>query len=323
MKVVVKNQPSCFATDKKGAEIDSLNVPFRGSFIKHIGNGSSTSFWDDRWLGDFKLRDKFQRLFRLARDKDAAVSERLIMQDDGLSTNWDWLRSPSGRTNSELTELMELLAGFRLKNDEPDAWRWALSSNSRFNVKDLTKAIDEYVISISGIPQETMRNNFVPKKVEIFVWRALKKRLPVKIELDKRGIDLHSVRCPLCDDDLESVDHSLIFCKHSLELWNRVFGWWKLGSFSNYSVGEILRGNAPVSMSVVGKKIWQAIEWICGYYIWKNRNNKVFRDKTWTTPISLNEIQIKSFEWISQRSKGRKLDWLTWLRDPNVYLHSL
>ncbi|XP_071741261.1 uncharacterized protein [Rutidosis leptorrhynchoides] len=202
---------------------------------------------------------------------------------------------------------MELLAGFRLKNDEPDGWRWALSSNSMFNVKDLTKAIDEHVISVSGIPQETMRNNFVPKKVEIFVWRASKKRLLVKIELDKR----------------ESVDHSLIFCKHSLELWNRVFGWWKLGSFSNYNVGELLRGNAPVSMSDVGKKIWQAIEWICAYYIWKNRNNKVFRDKTWTTPTALNEIQIKSFEWISQRSKGRKFDWLTWLSDPSVYLHSL
>ncbi|GJS57295.1 ribonuclease H-like domain-containing protein [Tanacetum coccineum] len=35
-------------------------------------------------------------------------------------------------------------------------------------------------------------------KVNIFMWRALKGRLPVREELDKRGIDLDSVLCPSC-----------------------------------------------------------------------------------------------------------------------------
>ncbi|XP_071709240.1 uncharacterized protein [Rutidosis leptorrhynchoides] len=165
-----------------------------------------------------------------------------------------------------------------------------------------------------------MRNNLVPKKLEIFIWRACQKRLPVLFEIDKRGVDLHSVRCPLCDDDLETVEHSLIFCKLSLDIWDRVFAWWGFGNMSNLILGEILRGKCPLSSSILGTKIWQAVEWVCAYLIWKNRNEKVFRGKSWTAPVALNEIQLKSFDWISNRLKKTKIDWLTWLHNPSVYL---
>ncbi|XP_071700369.1 uncharacterized mitochondrial protein AtMg00310-like [Rutidosis leptorrhynchoides] len=32
--------------------LDSFGVPFRDSFSKVIGDGVSTSFWNDKWLGD-------------------------------------------------------------------------------------------------------------------------------------------------------------------------------------------------------------------------------------------------------------------------------
>ncbi|XP_071689060.1 tyrosine--tRNA ligase 1, cytoplasmic-like [Rutidosis leptorrhynchoides] len=146
----------------------------------------------------------------------------------------------------------------------------------------------------------------------------MKKRLPVRIELDKRGIDLHSSRCPLCDEDLETTDHTMIFCSYTRDIWNRVFQWWGLGSFLNYDFNEILGGNSGVSTSSFGKKIWQAVEWISAYYIWKNRNNRIFRGTSWCAPVTLSEIQVKSFEWISLRSKGEKFDWLTWLSSPHI-----
>ncbi|XP_071689011.1 3-ketoacyl-CoA synthase 9-like [Rutidosis leptorrhynchoides] len=39
-------------------------------------------------------------------------------------------------------------------------------------------------------------------------------------------------------------------------------------------------------MSSFGSKVWQAIEWICVYYIWRNRNNMVFKGKSWSSPLS-------------------------------------
>ncbi|XP_071704188.1 uncharacterized protein [Rutidosis leptorrhynchoides] len=203
---------------------------------------------------------------------------------------------------------MNLCAGTNCVSSKQNSWTWALSSSGHFTVKTLSRIIEDQMLPSSLGIEETNRSNLLPKKLEVFVWRAIKKRIPVRHELDKRGIDLHSVRCPLCDDDVETIEHSLIFCKYAMDVWNRVYSWCGLGNFSNLSISEILRGNTTVEMSKLGRKIWQAIEWVTSYFVWKNRNNKVFRDKAWTSPMTLSEIQLKSFEWISYRLKGKTLD---------------
>ncbi|XP_071705025.1 uncharacterized protein [Rutidosis leptorrhynchoides] len=302
-----------------GNSLEALDILFWSSFSKTVRDGSLTSFWEDLWIGDSKLSEKFPRLYRLD-SRGVLVRDRVDTAESALKITFDWSRVPSGKTESELNKLVELLTGYKFDCSRLDGWSWTLSHNGQFTVKDLSYIIDEQVLASSFSSQGTLRNNLVPKKLEIFVWRATKKRLPVRVELDKRGIDLHSVRCPLCDDDLESLEHSLIFCKHAIEVWNRVYRWWGLGNFSNFSLHEILKGNASVPLSCLGKKLWQAVEWVCVYFIWKNRNNMVFRGKMWNAPVALNEIQLRSFEWISHRLKGKRIDWLTWLSNPQSYL---
>ncbi|XP_071714829.1 uncharacterized protein [Rutidosis leptorrhynchoides] len=247
--------------------------------------------------------------------------DRIVESNDAAvrRLNWDWSRVLTGRLIQQVVELSDICTSIVMDVSKVDSWSWSLSASGCFSVRELTGIIEDHVLPSVNMNQESLRNRLVPKKLEVFVWRAIKKRLPVRCELDKRGIDLHSLRCPLCDDELESVDHSLIFCKHALDVWDRIYSWCGLGNFSNLSIGEILRGNSPCNMSCIGKMVWQAIEWVGAYYIWKNRNNKVFRDKNWTAPVTLSEIQLKSFEWISNRMRGRKLDWLTWLTNPSSY----
>ncbi|XP_071705170.1 uncharacterized protein [Rutidosis leptorrhynchoides] len=151
----------------------------------------------------------------------------------------------------------------------------------------------------------------------------MKSRLPVLLELDKRGMDLHSVRCPLCNGDLESVDHTLVGCSKVKEIWIRVFNWWGLGSFSSNTLSEIIGGVGSPSTSGQGGLIWQALSWICLYLIWKNRNKRVFQGKTWKSPMALSEIQTLSFHWIANRLKKEKIEWLSWLSSPSSYLQSL
>ncbi|XP_071741342.1 uncharacterized protein [Rutidosis leptorrhynchoides] len=145
-------------------------------------------------------------------------------------------------------------------------------------------------------------------------------RIPVRVELDKRGINLHSVRCPVCCGDLESVDHILVNCSFALDVWNRVYKWWNIGAFSSSRVSETLQGNSTLAKSAIGKKIWQAVEWVCAYYLWKNRNMKTFQNNPFSASVLISEIQVKSYEWISGRIKGKHIDWLTWLVNPYVYL---
>ncbi|XP_071704072.1 uncharacterized protein [Rutidosis leptorrhynchoides] len=198
-----------------------------------------------------------------------------------------------------------------------DSWNWSLSSNGNFTTKKLSTLIDEKILSgYSRTNSETLKNYLVPNKLEIFIWRVLKRRLPVRIELDKRGIDLDSVRCPICDDDVESLDHLLFFCRVSMDVWDKVYKWWGLDAVTNLSISEAFRGKCNRNLSHLESLVWQAIEWTCASFIWRNRNQKVFTNSCWSVPVLMMEIQLKSFEWISNRIKDRKLDWLIWISDP-------
>ncbi|XP_071702815.1 uncharacterized protein [Rutidosis leptorrhynchoides] len=140
------------------------------------------------------------------------------------------------------------------------------------------------------------------------------------MELDKRGIDLHSVRCPICDNDTESVDHSLATCNDASELWRRVLDWWGVCGVQSVNVTDLLKGCVLNSSSDVGKRLWQAVTWTCVYIIWKNRNQLVFKKKRWNVPVTLNEIQIKSYEWATKRCRDKTIEWERWLHNPNSLL---
>lgn len=70
---------------------------------------------------------------------------------------------------------------------------------------------------------ETCFNKLLRKKINMFVWHALRGHPLVLKELDKRGINLNSVLCPWCYDHVELVDRSLVGCKVSEVVWESVF----------------------------------------------------------------------------------------------------
>ncbi|XP_071728387.1 uncharacterized protein [Rutidosis leptorrhynchoides] len=247
---------------------------------------------------------------------------RRSIHDGGSTSFWHDHWISIDKLSNLFPRLYRLESNADVTGDGPDRWVWTLDSDGLFRVKSLASSVDTRLLGSNGSSLCTIHNNIIPKKIEIFAWQTLKKRLPVHLELDKRGIDLDSVRCPLCDDDLESVEHSIIFCKHALDIWDRVYKWWNMGSFSSFSIQEVLGDDSASYTSKFGMKVWLAVRWISAYLIWKNRNNKVFRGSNWTVPVAFNEIQIRSFEWISTRSKDRKLDWLVWISNPSSYLSS-
>lgn len=87
-----------------------------------------------------------------------------------------------------------------------------------FTVKELTAIIEDQNIIERQSNQETIWNKLVPKKINVFVWRVTKGRLSVRVELEKRGIDLDTMLCPRCDEHIETVNHALVLCKEVMKL---------------------------------------------------------------------------------------------------------
>ena len=47
-----------------------------------VGDGTHVRFWDDVWCTDGSLKEAYPKLFRIARDKDACVTDNFQRQGD-------------------------------------------------------------------------------------------------------------------------------------------------------------------------------------------------------------------------------------------------
>ncbi|XP_071708073.1 uncharacterized protein [Rutidosis leptorrhynchoides] len=296
-----------------GKHVDGLGISFSNSFIRSIGDGKSTSFWDDIWVGNASFKDRFKRLHRLEIDKDINISNKVEeFKGDGLG---NWAYPPMGRTNSELNELRDTFRNLQLTEGKKDCWSWNLNSEGTYTVKDCSVLVDKVILPHAVNSIESLRNGLVPKKVEVFIWRARLGRIPVRFELDKRGIDLNSVRCPICDDDIETVEHILFSCQVAKDIWAKVLKWWGYNS-AIFGFEDIFNGTFGCVAQDHKKNQWQAVSWVVCYILWKNRNAKVFKNKLETVPSLFSEVQVLSYDWISRRCKGHIMDWLQWFSHP-------
>ncbi|XP_071695770.1 uncharacterized protein [Rutidosis leptorrhynchoides] len=170
-------------------------------------------------LLDREGKERFPRLHHLEVNPEATVQERVRWIDGTWSPSWHWNRELLDRAHDELQKLSKLIDLYAKKDRNIDEWYWKSATNGIFTTKQLAKMVDDRVLTGSAGRQATIKNNLVPGKVEVFMWRVLRKRLSTRVDLDKRGMDLDSVRCPVYDDDVETIDHSLILCRHALDVW--------------------------------------------------------------------------------------------------------
>ncbi|GJR71924.1 reverse transcriptase domain, reverse transcriptase zinc-binding domain protein [Tanacetum coccineum] len=199
-----------------GDELEGLGLEFVSSFVGEVGNGNDIRFWVDIWVGGVRLCDLVPRLYHLDRSKEGRVAEKGKWVDNIWCWEWGWVRNLRGRVCNDFEDLQALLQNVIIKVDCRDRWRWEFQENGDFTVKVLTKLVEEKTLNVASEDEATIWNKWVPKKVNIFVWRALQGRLPVREELDKRGIDLDTLLCPSCGDMAESCSHCLVMCNFAM-----------------------------------------------------------------------------------------------------------
>nr|GEV93942.1 ARID DNA-binding domain-containing protein [Tanacetum cinerariifolium] len=293
-----------------------------GESVTESGRWTCISFWGDRWVDSVRLMDRFPRLFHLDRCKESVVVEKGRWVEGTWRWVWDWVREPRGRVVGAVEALQQVIRNPNITLSCRDKWKWVLDDSGVFTVKALSELVEVKCINVGNHNSETTWNNLVPKKVNIFAWRAIHGRLPVRVELDKKGIDLHTILCPHCDEMCETIDHSIVFCNEAMKIWEKVFDWWNLQMVNVFSTKDMLRHNGDRVTSTNYKKLWQSLVWTTGYYIWKNRNCHVFGKKVKTASNLFHEIRLRAFEWIVKRSSKYKVIWDEWIAQPGTCMGS-
>nr|GEX40303.1 hypothetical protein [Tanacetum cinerariifolium] len=145
-----------------------IRIDLKNIFKRKVGNGESTRFWLDNWVGGGPLNVSYPRLFRLevnknclVRDRAPTVPQHHIVSFSSAATTtgphtlgsmgpilqpvlhfyWTWSRPlRSQHEINEVNEIVSLLSNLYLSNSN-DTWEYYLNHSHRFSVNLIRKHI--------------------------------------------------------------------------------------------------------------------------------------------------------------------------------------
>ncbi|GJY29953.1 putative RNA-directed DNA polymerase, eukaryota, reverse transcriptase zinc-binding domain protein [Tanacetum coccineum] len=138
----------------------------------------------DNWNGNGPLMLRFNRLYHLDVNKDCWLSDRRVHD----AWVWNWNRPISGSRNEAALALLVSELGHVIFSDRPDSWRWNMENDGIFTVHGTRSHIDAY-------------------------------RLPTRLNLSLRAIEIPSIECPICNSGMESIDHIFFDCEVASNIW--------------------------------------------------------------------------------------------------------
>ncbi|XP_023747217.1 uncharacterized protein LOC111895365 [Lactuca sativa] len=267
---------------KKGLDLLSLCV-------RNIGKGNSTLFWEDVWCGDIPLKTQFPRVFALDLEKNCTVTYRLKLCD------WFSIFRRHPRGGEELVQFTALksFVGLVVLGENQDYWLWSPNAFVGYTIASARTTIDSQFLEISS--QSTRWNRFLPSKVNILFWRLRLNKVNTIVNLDRHGIDIGSVFCPICGNDVDTVNHLLFTCGQAMDLWSLVSRWWEVDMplFSSISVWLSWLDSTRLSIQI--KRCLDAVVNTMFWALWSFQNSFLFaKDKPRKTVI-WDSIQSQSF----------------------------
>ncbi|GJS62004.1 RNA-directed DNA polymerase, eukaryota, reverse transcriptase zinc-binding domain protein [Tanacetum coccineum] len=194
------------------------------SFIKpKCGDGTNISFWNDAWRGDVAFKILAPRIYMLESMKDIQVATKLSHVD----LEWSFRRkSRGGAEQIQMTTLKEILEGCIL-SDTKDTWTWSLEGSGEFSVSSIRKTIDAAFLPCGNVKTRWVKE--VPIKINILAWKVSNDYLPTRFNLSRRGMDIGSIVCPMCNSMVESSRHLFFSCDLSNQIMSKISRWWDLG----------------------------------------------------------------------------------------------
>nr|GEU68778.1 hypothetical protein [Tanacetum cinerariifolium] len=295
-------------------EIDMLKLQGLDlmSFIKpKLGNRLNTSFWDVPWRGDTAFKELAPRVYTLETLKGITV----VAKSSHGGLNQSLHRRPRGGTEqSQLELLQDKIDGCILSNSN-DRWSWSLDGVGDFTVSSVRIAIDDYIL-----PKGTTKTRWikeVPIKINIHAWKVKNDCFPTRFNMYRRGMEIYTILCPLCNSTAESSRHLFFSCKFIRDIMLKINRWWEVDHREVDSYDEWVEWMSSIRLPIKVKKVFEGICYIVWWYIWNWRNMKIFGHETSTKASIFDEVVSWSFHWIRFRSKA-SFSWIEWFKNPNL-----
>jgi hypothetical protein len=238
-----------------------------------IGNGQRTLFWEDRWIDGRAVREIAPLLY----DCIPKRRRRTRTVANGLPAN-RWARDIQGVIGlQEIGQYLQLwhLIEHTALTEDPDTLIWKWTTNGVYS------AHSAYLASFHGaITCANWRLNWrtwAPPKVKFFQWLANLDRCWTADRLARRGLQ-HPPRCPLCDQEAETIKHLMLECPLSRQVWHETIAWLRIpclppdGEDTLNDWWRSARHGTPKQMHKGLASVALLVPWM----VWKHRNECIF-----------------------------------------------
>ncbi|GJV88789.1 RNA-directed DNA polymerase, eukaryota, reverse transcriptase zinc-binding domain protein, partial [Tanacetum coccineum] len=257
-----------------------------------IGNGDNTSFWKDKWHNEGVLKDVFPRLYALERHQNVTIHTKLI--DYSLVNSFR--RNPrSGVEEFQLDNLSRLVSTITLSS-AVDRYVWSLENSGEFSVKSIRQVIDANCFPV--IHSATRWVKSVPLKVNIMAWKIKMDGLPTRMNISRRGIEIDSIVCPICNSGAESSCHIFFQCNLVRQLARKISSWWNVDYVDVSSYEEWYTWLVSLRLQANLKAVFEGIFYCLWWSVWMFRNKILFEKDTPSQARIFDNIVSNSYYWL-------------------------
>ncbi|XP_076925800.1 uncharacterized protein LOC143588760 [Bidens hawaiensis] len=109
--------------------------------------------------------------------------------------------------------------------------------------------------------------------------------------------------------------NTFLDCTRAKAIW-RLISLWGGWDFTGLDSFEHLLGVTVEPQSKMRRRLLLAIIYSTLWFIWKQRNEKVFKARALSIAFTVDEIKRSLFGWFKLRSKYKEVDWSVWTDSP-------
>ncbi|GKA67634.1 RNA-directed DNA polymerase, eukaryota [Tanacetum coccineum] len=254
-----------------------------------LGNGDKTVFWEDIWIDGKTLKNRFPRIYSLESCKLITVGAKLAQP----SLEYSFRRNPRGGVEQDqFNELSALVHDVSLI-PMSDRWKWDLESSGDFSVASVRKIIDDK--SLSDVDSKTRWIKYVPIKVNVHAWKVKTDSLPTRFNVSRRGIDIDSIMCAICDNGVETSRHLFFYCCMVRQIVRKITRWWDVPYVEVESYEDWYNWLVNLRISSMHKQMFECVFYVMWWHLWSFRNKLIFDSKPPSQALFFDDVVLCLF----------------------------